>query len=252
MFMNDKKKIRILVVDDERVVRDFLARILTLHGAYIKTAEDGPQAIEAVKREEFDLAFLDIRMPQMNGVETLKELKKINAGLKFVMMTGYSVDGLLEEAKQEGVVNYLKKPFDINLISVFLKSYVQGSPGKESLKILVVDDDKNVLSFFKTLLKNDQYNLTLVNSGAEAENKIRQEDFDLVFLDVVLGSENGIELSSRLKAVKPGLEIMLMTGYPDKAIDAQEMDIKGCLFKPFEISKIFSEIGRISDSKKGE
>lgn len=248
--MNGKKKVRILVVDDERVVRDFLSRILTLQSVYVKTAEDGFQAIEAVRQEEFDLVFLDIRMPQMNGVEALKELKKVNTNLKFVMMTGYSVDDLLEEAKQEGVVNYLKKPFDINLISTFLKSYTQELPGKKFLKILVVDDDKNVLSFFKALLKGDQYSVTLVNSGTEAENKIREEDFDLVFLDVVLGNENGIEIYSRLKTVKPGIEIMLMTGYPDKAMDAEQTNINGCLFKPFEINKIFSEIDRINDSKK--
>lgn len=248
--MNDKKKLRILVVDDERVVRDFLARILTLQSAYVKTAEDGLQAIEAVKQEEFDLVFLDIRMPQMNGVEALRELKKVNVNLKFVMMTGYSVDNLLEEAQREGVVNYLKKPFDINLISTFLKSYVKELPGKKFLKILVVDDDKNVLSFFKALLKGDQYNVTLVNSGIEAENKIKEEDFDLVFLDVVLGNDNGIDIYSRLKAVKPGIEVMLMTGYPDKALDAEQIGVKGCLFKPFEINKIFSEIDRISDSKE--
>lgn len=105
-----------LVVDDEAVVRDFLVRFLSLKDFAINArgAEDGFKAIELAKKEKFDIFFIDVRMSKINGIETLKELKKISPEGKFVMMSGYAVDDLLGEAqKQHGVIAALTKPFDI-------------------------------------------------------------------------------------------------------------------------------------------
>lgn len=247
--MNNNRKIKVLVVDDEKIVRDFLARILSLQAIEVKTVEDGLKAVEAVKLEKFDLAFLDIRMPGINGLETFRELKKIDANLKYVMMTGYSVDELLENARAEGVVNFFKKPFDINSVNMFLKSYVQDLPPKKVLNILVVDDDKNILVFFKTLLKDKMYTVTTADSFAQAQEKIGKENFDLVFLDVVLNDKNGIDFYLEAKKIKPDLDIILMTGYPEKTSNLEQLDIQKCLYKPFDINKIFSEIGRSQDLK---
>lgn len=115
--MEDKKTIKVLVVDDEKVVRDFLVRILSLQSVAAKAVEDGFKAIEAVKEAKFNLVFLDIRMPRMDGLTTYIELKKINPELECVFMTGYALEeSLLDKTKQPGVV-CLKKPFqDINQI----------------------------------------------------------------------------------------------------------------------------------------
>ena len=247
--MNNNRKAKVLIVDDEKIVRDFLARVLSMQGIEIKTAEDGFKAIEAVKQEKFDLAFIDIRMPGMNGLETFRELKKIDPDLKYAMMTGYSVDELLESARGEGVNNFFKKPFDINSINMFLKSYAQDLPREKPLNILVIDDDKNILAFFKTLLKNEMYTVTMVDSVGQAREKIRKENFDLVFLDVVLNDNNGIDFYLEVKKVKPDLDIILMTGYPEKTLGLERLDIQKCLYKPFDINKIFSEIGRSRDTK---
>ncbi len=247
--MNTNKNVKALVVDDEKIVRDFLARILSIQAIEVKTVEDGLKAVEAVKQEKFDLAFLDIRMPGMNGLETFRELKKIDPDLKYVMMTGYSVDELLENARAEGVTNFFKKPFDINSINMFLKSYAQDLPQKKSLNILVIDDDKNILAFFKTLLKDKTYTIATAASVEEAQEKIGKENFDLVFLDVVLNDKNGIDFYLEIKKIKPDLDIILMTGYPEKTLGLEQLDIKKCLYKPFDINKIFSEIGRSRDSK---
>ena len=118
--MDKKNNSNVLIVDDEKTVRDFLTRLVSLKGLTSKAAESGFEAIEMMNREVFDFVFLDVRMPKINGVQTLKELKKINPGAKYVMMTGYSVDNLLEEAQKEEILASIKKPFDINLVSSFL------------------------------------------------------------------------------------------------------------------------------------
>ena len=110
--MADKEKIKILVVDDEKVIRDFLMRLLTLDGLEVQSAEDGDRALELAQKEKFDLIFLDIKMPKMNGLETFSRLKKLSPDLSCVFMTGYALEAaLLEKTKQPGTV-CLRKPFE--------------------------------------------------------------------------------------------------------------------------------------------
>ncbi|HAH21280.1 MAG: hypothetical protein A2Y00_02395 [Omnitrophica WOR_2 bacterium GWF2_43_52] len=113
----EKKTITALVIDDEKAVVDFLVQFLGLKAVQAKTVEDCLSALEAARKESFDIVFLDVRMPRMNGVELLRELKKINPHSMYVMMTGYAVDDLLEQARREGARIHLKKPFDIEEIS---------------------------------------------------------------------------------------------------------------------------------------
>jgi CheY-like chemotaxis protein len=110
--MDTKEKIKVLVVDDEKVVRDFLIRLLSYEGLEVKSADDGLKAVEAVQKEKFDLIFLDIKMPNMNGLETFSKLKKIDPDVSCVFMTGYALEAaLLDKTKQPGVI-CLRKPFE--------------------------------------------------------------------------------------------------------------------------------------------
>jgi len=114
--MSDKKNLKALIVDDEKIVRDFLARFLKLEGVESAQAEDASQAIKAMRAEKFDMIFLDIRIPGMNGLELFRRLKKIDTGGKYIMMTGYAMDDILKEAEREGAIASLKKPFEIKEI----------------------------------------------------------------------------------------------------------------------------------------
>jgi len=110
--MAEEEKIKVLVVDDEAVIRDLLSRLLTFEGLIVKCADDGLKAIEAAEKERFDLVFLDIKMPKMNGLEIFSILRKIDPKLSCVFMTGYALEtALLDKTKQPGVT-CLKKPFE--------------------------------------------------------------------------------------------------------------------------------------------
>lgn len=121
--MDKQKKVKILVVDDEKTVRDFLLRLLKTESVEVKAVEGGFQAIEAVKAEEFDLVFLDIRMPDLDGIRAYAELRKIDPEIQCVFMTGYALEeNFLDKMNQQSVV-CLKKPFqDI----VYIKNMVRG------------------------------------------------------------------------------------------------------------------------------
>lgn len=112
----------VLVVDDDRGIRFTLEGIIDDEGYTVKGAEDGYQAIELVKENNFHWVFMDIRMPGINGVETYLEIKKISPESRVVMMTGFSVEELVKQALEEGVFAVLYKPLPVEKILEILDS----------------------------------------------------------------------------------------------------------------------------------
>jgi two-component system, NtrC family, response regulator HydG len=247
--MTAKKDIKVLVVDDEEVVRDFLIRLLSLEGVTVTAVDGGSKAIEAAKLVKYDITFLDVRMTKMDGLETYRELKKINPQTKYVMMTGYAVDETLKKAQEEGATEVLKKPFDISQVITLIND-VAPKENKEALNILVVDDDNAVLSFFGALFKDKKYNALFVNTDKQALDAVKNQEFNLVFLDVYLAESSGIELYFKIHSLKPNLSIFLMTGLVDKAANINSLNIKGCLYKPFDVQQIFSAVEEARRAKE--
>ncbi len=103
----------ILIVDDLRNMRLTLGGVLEDEQHNVVIVEDGYQAIEAVRDTHFDAVFMDIKMPGINGVETFREVKKLDSEIAVIMMTGYSVEDLIEAALKEGAYTCLHKPFDM-------------------------------------------------------------------------------------------------------------------------------------------
>lgn len=106
-----KKGLSILVVDDDDTIRELFRRLLESKGYTIDTASDGYKAVELARKKKHGLAFIDIVMPGMNGYLTFLEIKKINPGMKAVMMTGYSVDSIIKDALKKDAYTCINKPF---------------------------------------------------------------------------------------------------------------------------------------------
>lgn len=119
----------ILIVDDDSSLRDTLSDILEEKGYEVVTAQDGPTAIEEVKKRPFDLALIDIMMPGMNGVETLREIKAASSQMTALIITGQTaIEGLVSEALEAGASGVLYKPLDIDSIVEMISSRVE-EPG---------------------------------------------------------------------------------------------------------------------------
>jgi DNA-binding NtrC family response regulator len=106
-------KPKILLVDDEERFRRTTAKLLKGNGLEVLTAASGKEAIQEVKTQSYDVIILDVRMPEMSGIEALKEIKKIKPGVEVIMLTGHaSVDTAFEILKL-GACDYLFKPCSI-------------------------------------------------------------------------------------------------------------------------------------------
>ncbi|TVR01068.1 MAG: response regulator [Desulfovibrionales bacterium] len=106
-------KPKILLVDDETRFRTTVSKRLVERGQDVVAVGSGLEAIESVKQTPFDIVVLDVKMPGLNGLETLTELKKIRPELAVIMLTGHaSVDSSIEGMKL-GAFDYILKPCDI-------------------------------------------------------------------------------------------------------------------------------------------
>src|SRR5687767_5983974 len=104
---------RVLVVDDEASIRDLLAKTLALAEYDVETASDAATALNRVRAAAYDLLITDLRMPGMDGLTLVRQVKGIKADLPVIIITGFSSETSAIEAVNLGVAGYLRKPFRV-------------------------------------------------------------------------------------------------------------------------------------------
>ncbi len=115
----------ILIVDNERSMREFLAIVLKKEGYHCATAEDGQEALKVLEKDQFDLVLSDIKMPKMDGIELLKALKTSAPETVVVMMTAFASTETAIEALKEGAYDYLTKPFQIDEVKIIIQNVLE-------------------------------------------------------------------------------------------------------------------------------
>jgi len=111
-------KVNILVVDDEDSLRTLLSSELTSRGFNVDEADGGTIALEALNKTRYDLVILDIRMPDIDGLEVLKDIRKNNLAKKVIMLTGVDELKIAKESLQFGADDFMTKPYDFrNLLA---------------------------------------------------------------------------------------------------------------------------------------
>ncbi|MGQ9518075.1 MAG: response regulator [Anaerolineae bacterium] len=106
-----QKSFKVLVVDDDQEIGYMFQRLLG-GPQTVTIARDGYEALDMIKSEPYDLIFLDVRLPGMDGVQTLEEIKKIRPDSIVVMMSGYSVEEEIKRAMALGAQDFIAKPFE--------------------------------------------------------------------------------------------------------------------------------------------
>ena len=121
----DRRPPRILVVDDERSMRELLAIVLRREGYEVLLADNGRTAIDLLEREPVDLLISDIKMPDLSGVDVLRAAKKIDQDILGIMITAFASTETAVEAMRLGACDYLSKPFDIDLLKMKVREKIE-------------------------------------------------------------------------------------------------------------------------------
>jgi two-component system, NtrC family, nitrogen regulation response regulator NtrX len=126
---------RILVIDDERSIRNVLKEILENESYQVDVAENGPEGLELISREKYDVVLCDIKMPKMDGIEVLENINRI-CDTPVVMISGHGTIETAVDAIKKGAYDYLAKPLDLNRILITIRNAMDKSNLLQETKVL--------------------------------------------------------------------------------------------------------------------
>ena len=203
------KELKILVVDDDKEfcqnVRDILVE---LKNYQVMTAYDGFKALKLVKQNGFDLVLMDVVMPGMDVVETFQKIREVAPDTPVIMITAYAEEELIREALRKGVFGYLKKPLDFDKLFSFIENAIPNGA-----RVLVVDDDEDLCANMKDILNDKGCRASVAYDGNTAIEKVCEENFDVIMLDMKLPPLNGLETYLAIRNIRPNVVVIIITGY---------------------------------------
>ncbi len=240
--------LNIFIVDDNQDFAESLADLLMLDGHHVELAFDGETAIEKFRGQNYDITFMDVKLPGMNGVESFFEIRKINPQAKVVLMTGYSVEQLVGQAVENGALGVLSKPIGMPQILEQLEKV------KPNGIILLTDDDQDFIDSLKDVLADHNYRVIVAHTGQEAIDRILANNIDVLILDLKLPILSGLEVYLTLKEQNRVIPTIIVTGYPVEEAEnidqLNSMSISGCFIKPFDPQDLLDTIKLIEAEKR--
>lgn len=238
---------RILVVDDERSLRITLAANLELEGFEVDMAEDAQAALERVRARAFDLVLTDIRMPGMNGVELFHEIRQLRPGLPVVLMTGFALEGLVDQALANGAFAVLPKPFTIEQVVATLASAAQRP-------VVLVVDGAGAEPTAEALCALGVAAEAAVDEPS-ALRAIREHRVDVCVLDLdEAGRKASLDLAARLLSCEPSLVLIALTGgaAADMIRRAVALGARACLARPVQPADLARAIARARGAPRAD
>ncbi len=251
----------ILVVDDERLICDLLRSVLAGHGHEVLMAMNGREGLELFKKHRPRFTLLDLRMPEMNGIEVLKQIRAIDPQAAVLILTAWGSDALEQQARQLGVVDFLSKGLSLDVLVAAMERTLQqtaqaASPAQAAAPggapqaapvaagdgdfILVVDDEPQIRDLLKRFLSLRGYKVRVASDGQQALTMVEQEAPQLIVLDVYMPGINGVEVLRQLRRRKFTGGVILLTGSQDdkllqEALDLGSVDVMG---KPVDLERL--------------
>ena len=237
--MSEHRKPRMLIVDDEQGMLRTLRRIMLAKGFEVEVAASGEEAVGMAETCQPEVLLLDMRMPGLNGVETFRQIKPICPEAVAVFMTANSSANLSQEARDEGAIEVLSKPVDIdNLCDLITQAL--GLRG-----VLVVDDDPGFRNSLQRALTAVGFHVYTAAGPEAALEEFKRHPRCVVLLDMKLPGTSGVELLQQIRKLNHDVLAVLMTGFRELEPEMTAGLESGacCTFvKPFDVDDLVAAI----------
>jgi DNA-binding NtrC family response regulator len=223
---------RLLIVDDDQQMVRTLVDVVHFHGWEADGVYSGEAAVEAVRKQDYAIVLMDVRMTGINGLEAFKAMKAVRPGIRVILMTAYTATEILAEAEREGALRILQKPVALHGLIECLKDATT-----QSRRVLVVDDDAAFLKTLGQLLAQHGYSTVTAQNFDDALEMLETSSPAAVILDLRLDGITAPESVLAIKHMSPSVALILCSGYP-AALDETTSSlpprlIHASLHKPF-------------------
>jgi len=269
----------VLVVDDCADSRAIMAKILTSFDFKVETLASGEEAIRRLQaavddRKPVDLVLMDWKMPDMNGIETSRKIRReLHLTLPIIMMTAFAREVHKTEAEQAGTNGFLTKPiFQSTLFDAIMDAFgkkgtrkggsrtdftTKASMYKKHLKgcrILVVEDNYTNQQVARAILEGAGVLVKIAENGEEAVAAVKNESFDGVLMDIQMPKMNGYQATRLIRAMPEydDLPIIAMTAHAMKGDEEKclEAGMDGYVAKPINQDRFFYTLWRLLRNRK--
>lgn len=234
----------ILVVDDEEDICANLRDILTDLGYGVDTATSGSAALELVRQKPYEVALLDLKMPEMDGVTLYRKIKEIRADTVAIVVTAYASDETAEMALDAGAWKIVPKPVEIPRLMSLVEEAL------DQPLVLIVDDDHDLCQTLWDTLRDRGYRVETAHDLPTARSRLSGREFKVVLLDMKLPDGDGCEVFRTVRELCPSARTVVITGHRSELEEAVAVVLKegadDVCYKPFDVPTLLNKIQRLS------
>jgi len=239
----------VLIVDDDELICKQLSKELARNYFETKIAYNAKTALDILdENENIDIIFIDLKLPDMHGLDMLKKVKKEHPGCEVIIITGYGNIDVAIQSLKYGATDYIEKPINMNDLSASYGRALEKLIEKEELSyrntLLVIDDDEAIAHNLKKVLKKEGYKVFTAHSGEEGLKIIEKNKIDVVITDINMKGMDGIEVLRMAKAYYSDIEVIMVSGMKeaDLSIQALRNGAIDYITKPVNLDEMFISI----------
>ncbi|BFU94450.1 MAG: putative Response regulator, CheY-like [Nitrospira sp.] len=251
--------VKLLIIDDDRMNCDLLQAVFTRHGYEVHTATNGIEGLTLFREHGPRVTILDLRMPGMDGLMILKEIRAMDPHAPVIILGGGATEMQENQARSLRVTDFLRKGLSLDVLVEGVNRVVQHptkSAAENSLvsstgvatdtdeTVLVVDDEQLVRELLVQFLSLRGYRALGVKDATAALAMIDQAPPDLILLDLFLPGMSGVEMMRRLRQKEFGGAVIIITGSHDEEVleEAWALHPQEVLTKPVDLERMLSVI----------
>ena len=247
-----KNRYRILLAEDNIRNQEIVKKILEKEGYTVDTVADGKEVLMSLKKIPYDLIFMDIMMPFMDGITATEEIRKLEKDtdrhIPVIAMTAYSDKADAVRCFKAGVDDYLAKPVSKKEILKSVDSFL-----KKKVSIIIVEDNQTNQEVLLGILTNLGYGADVAGNGIELLSAMEKKHYNLVFMDIQMPEMDGFEATEAVRKKGYRGHIVAMTAHArqEDRDECLSKGMDGFITKPVSVKNISELLDGISGNSPG-
>jgi len=244
---------KVLIIEDDEIARKRLARFIQKEGFNVVTAENGQTGLKSFRKDRPEIVVTDLRMPDIDGLEVMRTVRRSSTNVPIILITAFGETDVAISALREGALDYLKKPIDIDLLSLALgRAKEKVAEYKETLtfpNLLLADDDVVSRRLLARVLEREGWKVFQADDGEDALNIFQQTKIDVVLTDIKMPKKDGLQTLHEMRGITKDFEAIILTGYGDEssAIQAMRDGAVNFLKKPIDLDQMVVAVEKAID-----
>lgn len=242
------KPLSILIVDDEEANCENLSDILEIEGHSVCWTVSPNEALELAESSPlapFDIALIDLKMPEMSGPQLLTRLLQTSPATQAILITAYADTSNFDEEATRSFEVVLTKPIDVEMLLGCIQNLVP--------IVLLVDDDHEFCDSLSEVLESHGIRTNFSHDLESAAQSLEEDDYDLAIYDLRLPDGSGLEAAGQTRLRHPQMGTILITGFPNdyKQLSQADTDqaINAFFEKPIDPQNLLKTIFEITKQK---